>query len=451
MGFVRLLVLVTTFLCVLGLWPFVPGFGQVALAVIGVPVGLELAWRAWKGGDGLFRLRRARHPILEPGPLDGGMAQFPPPPTDLAKPWKGGPWRLAFILAYAASATGVAYMAKRYDVGWMELRDPVVSWIMTGGVYFVIGITLGAYVWHMRGYWVNYSRWGNPAVAAAIKRYRRTNLIETRSPPYPRYVVEGKTYYLAWYTPVATKGPQREVVAGKEPLLLDEQGRWIDDEALFEKALLMWFWALNIAPGAWTNGLIQGYNGLLGLVLRFIPDLPRLLKANTSRYVRRGLEQELTRVMEGFEAHCAYFRDSLDGLKKKAQWGEAYGWDSLVELRYEHILPAQRARIEAINTRREFQLRHRLDETREAAASLRRAVAGRWGFLRGWKDRRKLDGGLQILAIPIIIGDEELPELYKQAPPKAPDLILQAYRSRVSYAREVDSKLGASWAAAEGR
>jgi len=447
MGFVRLLLLITTFLCVLGLWPFVPGFGQVVLAVIGVPVGLELAWRAWKGGNGLFRLRRARHPILQPGPLDGEMAQLPPPPTDLPKPWNGARWRLAFCLGFAATYLALLWIGRR-------LGDPVPSagaFAISGFAFTFLWLILGGFVWHMRGYWVNYSRWGNPAVAAAIKRYRRTNLIETRSPPYPRYVIEGKTYYLAWYTPVATKGPQREVVAGKEPLLLDEQGRWIDDEALFEKALLMWFWALNIAPGAWTNGLIQGYNGLLGLVLRFIPELPRLLKANSSRYVRRGLEQEWTRVMEGYEAHCAYFRDTLDGLKKKAQWGEAYGWDSLVELRYEHILPAQAKRMEAINTRREFQLRHRLDETREAAASLRRAVAGRWGFLRGWKDRRKLDGGLQILAIPIIIGDEELPELYKEAPPKAPDVILRAYRSRVAYAREVEAKLGASWAAAEGR
>jgi len=447
-GFVRLLVLVTTFLCVLGLWPFVPGFGQVVLAVIGVPVGLELAWRAWKGGNGLFRLRRARHPILEPGPLDGEMAQLPPPPTDMPKPWNAARWRLAFCLGLLATYLSLVWIGRR-------LGDPVLSEgasAFAGSAFLILGIILGGLVWHMRGYWVNYSRWGNPAVAAAFRRYRRMNLIEAWSPPYPRYAVEGKRYYLAWYTPVATKGPQREVVAGKEPLLLDEQGRWIDDEALYEKVTMLWSWAVNIAPGTGTSSRIRSHNRLLEILARSLPGLLVRLESNAERFARRGLAGELACVHEAYEARCAYLRSTLYGLRRWVEWGEAYGWDSLVELREEHVAPAVEAWAKMVVTRMEFRARHRLDQAETAGAQLQKAVAGRWGFLAGWKKRKQLNSELQIFAARVAVGDEGMPEWDRKASPwKTPDVMLQAYRSRVSYAREVDSKLGASWAAAEGR
>ena len=375
------------------------------------------------------------HPLVqEPVSLDEELSRLPEPPNGLPRPWKATRWKQAYMLGYFLALFGLWGGARLLNIHFLGLDSSAASWAVVSGIWLFLGLGM-INIYHLRIYFRDYYRWGgNRQLGRGLTRYRRRG--EALFELFARYRVGDGVRYFTFYVPGAGPALTRQLAAGAEPLLFDAEGQWLDDEPLFHKALLMWSQALDLSPGTLENKIAKDHKGLAKLIVRYLPPLPGLLDQNAATFERRGLGAELALVRQGYPAKCAYFRHSLHVLQRKVEWGDAYGWDSLTELRYEDMLRLHEAKASAFESRRLFLERHHLNEVEAAADKLQGIVARERSG--PWVERKALKGGLQVLAAPHPTGEIHFEKVEGEW--RAPEVMLQAYRSRVAYAREVNAK-----------
>ena len=391
---------------------------------------------------------RKPYPVLLPGLLDKELVQPPPPPEDLPKPWDGLLWRRLFTLGFFITVFGLWRVGVWFDMSFMEIRQFAGSFTLTAGLYLFLGLYL-INRFQLRGYYANYAARANKPLNKSIYRYRRRKASENLYQLFPRYMIGGEAYYLVWYVPNTSLRITRPLKPGSEPLLFNDQGEWLDDEALFQKALMMWFYGREMSPGTLDSSLTRSYNGLRRMISRYLPRLPRLLKINAELFEASGLGAELALVASAYEAKCALFRNSLQMLLAKHLWATAHGGDSLTQLRYEDILRYHEVDEAAIEARRRFAETHALEQAEAAALTMRRALLQRGAQGRRWKQRKELDESLQVFAAPNPAGESystHSDEGWQGSQDSA-----MAYRARVAYARELDAQRSVRKAAAKGQ
>jgi len=370
------------------------------------------------------------HPLVqEPVSLDEELSRLPEPPNDLPKSWRPSLWRQCYLVGFFVAVFGLRLLGGILGIEFLRMWE--ADWALACGTWIFVGIAM-YYVFVSRSYLKHIYAKG---LHRRMFAYRRSGANEGIFSLFPRLVLAWKEHFLIFYVPGSTPGT-RQLAAGAEPLLFDAEGQWLDDEPLFHKALLMWSQALDLSPGTLENKIAKDHKGLAKLIVRYLPPLPGLLDQNAATFERRGLGAELALVRQGYPAKCAYFRHSLHVLQRKVEWGDAYGWDSLTELRYEDMLRLHEAKASAFESRRLFLERHHLNEVEAAADKLQGIVARERSG--PWVERKALKGGLQVLAAPHPTGEIHFEKVEGEW--RAPEVMLQAYRSRVAYAREVNAK-----------
>lgn len=378
------------------------------------------------------------HPFLQPGALDTELGKLPPPPADLPKPWDGAQWRRLFFVSLIAFAFVLWFAGRLFEIP--ILSDFANACTFSASAFLVIGLLL-VNRFGMRGFYVNYAASTNKPLNKAMRRYKRHGMSEAWYQLFLQYMIDGEKYYLVWYVPNTGPALTRALKAGSEPLLFDAQGRWLDDEVIFNKVFMMWYYAKEFSPGNLRDRRIGEYNTFRKLILRHIPPLPRRLRENESTFIQRGVQVELELVGEAFPARSAFLRNSLEILLSKIAWAKAHGGDSLTQLRYQDILDYHDANIRATESRRAFREVYRLDEAEEAALTMSKVLMEKGASSKEWMHRDTLDDSFQAFSAPIPLG----PDPYfvkKDGRWLPPDNILEVYRSRVAYAHEVDAKSG---------
>ncbi len=369
--------------------------------------------------------------------LESQLSELPRPPEDLPGPWDWGRWQGIFTLAYFAFLFFSWRVAIVLDLKYLSLFAG--AWAFSTFVFAVIGIYL-IDRFSLRGYHENFSKRTNAALNRAVKRYRKTKPPEALHQILPRYSIEGKAYYLVWYVPGTTLRIAAHLSGGSEPLLFGEDGDWLSDEKAFNKTLLMWSYGLEISPRSFPfdKKIKRDFNRLGRLLTRYFAPLPDVLEMNREQFKALGLESELERVRDGYLAKCAFYRNTLSKIAQKIAWADAYGWDSLCEMRYEDVLHLHERNVEVIARRVDFLERHRFQEIELAAAQLMGAVIHSRNPRPKWAQRKTLKIGLEGMADPIPPGDP-FPFDRNDGEWQSSQEILDAFRSRVAYAREVDA------------
>jgi len=377
------------------------------------------------------------HPVLEPQPIDAELEKLPAPPTDLPRPWRGVVWRRWFTVGFFVTLFSLWLLGRQLHIRFMALETFGGACISAGGIFLFSGLYL-LNRFQSRGYHENYSARANRPLNQAIRRYRRPRASEALYQLFPRYVIGDNIYCLVWYVPNVSTAIAASLGPGAEPLLFDGHGNWLDDEPLFHKALMMWSYGIEFSPKSIQSGLVTDFNGLQRHVIRYLSPLPRLLETNAKAFLKRGLKQEFDLVVKGYPAKLAQYRYGLDFMRKNIEWAEALGWDSLTELRYDDMLRYHEQSVRVVESLRQFIEKHRMPEFEAAAVKLRNVVAQKREVLGGWRRRRALDHGLQALAVPVPL--TEIRFRLENGHWVGPEQMLQAYRSRVAYAREVDAR-----------
>ena len=390
---------------------------------------------------------RKPHRVLLPSHLDEELVRPPPPPEDLPKPWVGQQWLRLYALAFILTVFGIWFLSRLFEIPFLD--DFANSFTVTLGLFLFVGLYL-INRFQLRGYYANYAARANKPLNKAIYRYRRRRASENLYQLFPRYMIGGEVYYLVWYVPYTSLRVTRPLKPGSEPLLFNHQGEWLDDERLFEKALMMWFYGVDMSPASLTleSGPARSYKGLRRAVLRYLPRLPGLLQANAKRFEGEGLEAELALVTSEYEAKCSLFRNSLELLLAKHLWGIAHGGDSLTQLRFEDMLRYHEADEAAIEARRRFVETHALEQAEAASLRMRRAVVGNGKQKGKWMHPKELDESLQAFAVPNPIGESYFRRTGGEW--QGPEAALQAYRSRAAYARQLDAEVADRKLAAKG-
>jgi len=352
-----------------------------------------------------------------------------------------------FALGFLVTILGLWRIGVWFDISFMEIRQFAGSFTLTAGIYLFLGLFL-INRFQLRGYYANYAARANKPLNKAIYRYRNRKASDNLYHLFPRYLIGGETYYLVWYVPNTSTRVTRPLRPGSEPLLFNHQGEWLDDEELFQKALMMWFYGREISPGTLDSSLTESYNGLRRAVVRYLPRLPGLLQANATQFEVEGMGAEMELVQSAFPPKCALFRNSLQLLLAKHLWAAAHGGDSLIQLRYEDILEYHEADEAAIEARRTFAERHALDQAEAASLRMRAAVIGRGMETRKWMHPKELDESLQAFAVPNPAGESYFTKV--EGGWQGPEEALKAYKSRLAYARELDAKRATRKVAAKG-
>ena len=378
---------------------------------------------------------RKPHPILLPGPLDEELVQPPLPPEDLPKPWVGPQWLRLYALAFLLTVFGIWFLSQLLVIPFLD--NFANSFTVTLGLFLYIGLYL-INRFQLRGYYANHAARANKPLNKAIYRYRNRRASENLYQLFPRYMIGGEAYYLVWYVPNTSLRVTRPLTPGSEPLLFNHQGEWVDDEGLFQKALMMWFYGVGMSPTSLSSQLVSDYNGMRRMTIRYLPRLPRLLDLNEKGLVEGGLADELRLVRGTYPAKCAFIRNTLALILGKIQWANAHGGDSLIQLRHEDILAYHEAMVSMVEKREAFLERHDIAEAEGAAIKMRGVVIGKGGTPARWPEGKALEVSLQIFFASLPAGDHYFTRKADQW--LAPEDALKAYRSRLTYAREIDAK-----------
>jgi hypothetical protein len=305
--------------------------------------------------------------------------------------------------------------------------------------------------YQMRGFYANYSAGVNKPLNRSVRRYRKRRDSEALHRLLLRYEVEGSFYYMTWYVPGVTAAVAASLGSGSEPLIFNHEGQWLDNEELFHKLVLMWSHGEELSPGTipLSNRTLKNYRGLRDVSFRYLPQLPALMKLNESSFLEAGQGEDYYRVAEAYPAKCALFRNSLALLHGRITWADAYGWDSLFELRYEDVLRLHTAHVATIASRREFIDRHKLQAAEEAALRLVDSVRSGDHRLLGWNRRSDLERTLQVFSLQNPVGESRFQQ-DSTGEWRAPKESVDAYRSRLAYARQVDEEKATTKRAGSG-
>lgn len=389
----------------------------------------------------------AANRILGRTDLDAEMAVRPPPPSDLPRPWNWRRWRQLFVLGFLGALVLVPMVGWVLNIRWMRMPEGVCT--VSLGLFMFVGIYMLQH-FHLRSYYKHYSWLGNKAVARSIRRYRKARASEALHEFFTCYQVDGAPYFLVWFVPGMNNRITGSLGPGAEPLLMNPDGQWVDDEILFHKVLLMWAFGRDFRAGfmPFFNDYVRDHRGMKRYVTRDVSRLPQLLDENRAAFRELGLESELAVVRQAYEAKCALLRNSLDLLRSKIAWGDAHGWMSVVQIRYEDALRLQEAESSVFKTRQSFIERHGLAEAEQAALKMYEAVHDRL-VKGGWRHYSALYSALGGFAAALPAGDDTF-RLGSDGLWHTQSHILEAFRSRVAYARQVDAEKGFSMAAPSG-
>jgi hypothetical protein len=379
--------------------------------------------------------------ILEKTDLDAEMAVRPPPPSDLPRPWNWRRWRQLFVLGFLGALVLVPMVGWVFNIRWMRMPEGVCT--ISLGLFMFVGIYMLQH-FNLRSYYRHYSWLGNKAVARSIRRYRKARASEALHEFFTCYQVDGAPYFLVWFVPGMSNRITGSLGPGAEPLLMNPDGQWLEDEALFHKVLLMWGLGRDFRAGfmPFFNDYVRDCRGMKRYTTEDVSRLPELLEENERGFHELGLESELGIIRRAHAAKCALLRNSLDLLKGKIEWGDAHGWMSVMKIRYEDALRLQEAESRVFETRRTFVERHALAQAEEAALKLYHAVHSE-SVQGGWRHHAALYRALGGFAAPLLAGQDPFhrgPDGLWQTEPH----ILEAFRSRVIYARQVDADEGRS-------
>jgi len=243
------------------------------------------------------------------------------------------------------------------------LGDFTWAWTITCSTWLILGLFL-IWLFQTRPYLAEVRTRG---LQRRFLRYRRKGSHEALFSLYPRLQIGDAGYFLVYYVPGMTVMGTRHLADSAEPLLFDTSGAWIDDELLFNRAMLMWAVAIEISPGTLSSKLVKESREFSRLIRRYLEPLTSLLDRNERMFLNLGHQNDFADVRRGVDAKLGYTRHSQHIIETKAHWGEEHGWDSMTVLRYEDALWLHEAKVEAFQARARFAARHRLDDVEAAA------------------------------------------------------------------------------------
>ncbi len=373
--------------------------------------------------------------------LERQLISLPDPPEDLPRPWRWSLWQAAFAVAYISSVFIVWEIGKLLDISHISFFAGAFAY--TGLPYILLGIFMIS-MFNLRGYWSNYSARANRNLNQAIKRYKRPGAGEGLHEVLAEYWIEGSRYYLVWLVPGTGGSNARYLSGGAEPLLMTHNGEVLSDEGLFQKVLLMWGVGVGINPRSlpFYQAAVWGNRSLRRGLRSHLTRLPDLLEKNQVKFESLGLDGDLTLVLESYDAKYVYLENTIDVIAQKIAWSDAYGWQSLRVMRYSDVLPYHEAYIETAEARRRYVENQRLSEAEAAALRLHHAVLVSRPKRGRWTDKKRLVKALKVFATPLIAGDDPA-FTYRDGEWHPSDQVMEAFRSRVAFTRQVDAEQSA--------
>jgi len=378
-----------------------------------------------------------KHPILEPNELDEELAQLPSPPSDLPRVWNYTLWQRILSVGFFLLLFITWFIGKALNIAFMEIRTFGGSLIFSFGVLLFLGLYL-LIRFQMRGYQENYSRRANKPLHQAIKKYRRPRHTENILAIFPRYKIDDEDYYLVWYVPGSGTVFPASLEPGSEPLIFDKDGKWLDDKELFYKLALMWMHALDMAPRSLQYTKIRNAKKYCKLIQEYLDPLPEILHLNKKAFVDQGLKDDIDLILQKCPAMFALYRNSLDTNYKLIQWAEAFGWDSMTLLFYDVILDFHNQNDIKQKAKEDFIKRHNTEAVNEAATKLVLHINDKKSSSYMYYQKSKLLLGLLALTERFLRPEDQFQCINGQW--VCPDKMLKSYRSRVTFARQVDEK-----------
>ena len=381
--------------------------------------------------DNQLRQHSNRHPDV----LDSELKQLPSPPAGLLRPWNWTRWKRIFGFSFFIVLFGFWFLGRLLDIPIINLFSGSCG--ITISLYMVLGLYL-MNRFQMRGYSENYSRRANKLLHQAMKRYKRPQHNENFLQIFPRYIVNGEDFYLSWYVPRAGTVLAASLKPSSEPLIFNSQGQWVDDELLFSKISLMWSIVLSIAPRTFQQKNYKDVKFLRRFINNTLTSLPENLKSNEKVINEQGLKQESDLIIKGLPAYLALYRNSLDTNLKIIQWADKYGWDSITEISYDDCLLLQNGTKELEYVRDGFKERHNHASIRKAATRLVIHMTEKEQQKVPWKNRKELELGLRGMTEEFPNDDSQF--RFEDGIWIPPEEMKKAYRSRVTFARQIDEK-----------
>lgn len=373
--------------------------------------------------------------VLNPTPLDQELMQMPSPPADLPQPWSYQRWQRYLAVLFFLILFTTWFIGKRLDIAFLEIRTLGGSSVIA----FAVVLFLGLYLLNRSqnlGYVKNYSARANKPLHKAIKRYRRPGANENLLQIFPRYQVGDEDYFLVWYVPGSGTVWSTSLKPGSEPLLFNQDGQWLDNQEIFNKVSLMWMYALDFAPRSLRQKKHQKAKKYQQEIKRVLSPLGDILKQNQEALIEEGFESEIELILQEYPAMLALYRNSLDTNYKIIQWADALGWDSMTVLDYDAILDLHE-KIQLRNKiKSEFKERHRINKVNQAAEKLALFLRDVDDSHRKYFQLSKLLEGLGVLTENF---DPSLEEFtYSDGQWVPPEKMVEAYHSRMDFARQVD-------------
>jgi hypothetical protein len=202
--------------------------------------------------------------------------------------------------------------------------------------------------------------------------------------------------------------------------------------------MLMWAYGIEFSPKSFTSGPMSDYNGLQKYLVKHLARLPRLLEISAAAFEKRGLKNEWECVVQGSPAKMALFRHGLHMMRSLIEWSEAHGWDSIVEMHFDDIEQYHEQMIRVVESQQLFSEKYFIAALETAARTLRIVVAQRKEVFGWWRHRGASDRGLQELSVTVPKGETQFRRV--NGGWAAPEQALEAFRSRVASARDVDAR-----------
>jgi hypothetical protein len=259
-------------------------------------------------------------------------------------------------------------------------------------------------------------------VAQAIQRYEQQG--DDREVYHPAVLIDGKRYFPIYYP-----DPHEDRLRGI--LILDEQGRPIQDETLMRKALRCKYIALETVD--YNNGARRAKDiDEFRRALKVIPRGMRLLEKLRLRLreLNPRLERDLERVLAIRPAAEFFLETTIAISRAKAQWAKDHGLGRLTEVDYQDVLKLE----EEI-----AHLRHAMLDQAEPIINTLPALKRLYNAIKRHKlpRRRLLLPFLEGLII-MTEGLTEEPRDYVLLDPSEDDL--RAFRERTQYALDLQAR-----------
>ena len=376
-----------------------------------------------------------KHPILEPNELDEELIKLPSPPSDLPRPWNWTRWLRIFNFSLFVTLFVLWFLGRLLDIQVINMFSG--SCAVTLSIYMFIGLYL-MNRFQVRGYMENYSRRANKPLNKAMKRYRRPQLNEYFLQIFPLYLIDGEPYYLVWYVPGAGTVFAASLHPGSEPLIFDPDGNWLDNHSLFSKLSLMWMYALDFAPRSLQRKKISSAKKYRKLISQKLEPFPSLLHQNEKALIEQGFKQEFDLIDQGYPAMLALYCNSLDTNIKMVQWADAHGWDSMAIMRYGDILHLHNENERREEAKSNFKKQHNIIAVNGAATKLVIHLREKDQSQIPWHHKSDLIFALRTMTEEFSRSEEKFRLIDGQWIP--PQEMIETYRSRVTFARQVDEK-----------